>query len=158
MLDLVEKYLIRLAALSVLLLVLVQGLMTSDPIRFYLSWGERLEGQTISFPVNATEQTLIEEMNRPGLSSGLVRISTGKYASLPRAGIMVNGKIKKYFDRQIIEIEVRGGDKISIDSTFYRYPIAYEITACSNNLAFPCKGQTYVADQSVVMIGEVVVK
>ena len=55
----IEKYLIRMVVLSLLLVVVAQGLMTADPIRFYMSWSERMEGQTLPVPVNAsrTEST-----------------------------------------------------------------------------------------------------
>jgi hypothetical protein len=152
----VEKYLIRMAALSLLVLVLVQGAMTSDPIRFYLSWGERLEGQTISFPVHAAKET--DEAKSYKSGCGYISISSEKYSSLPRTGILVNGVLVRYLDARTVEIEVRAGDTIAIDSRAYEFPIDYKITASSSNMAYPEKGQVYTTNQSLVTVGEVIVK
>ena len=43
--DEIGKRAVRLLIFSFVALVAVQGLMTNDGIRFYLSLGERLEGQ-----------------------------------------------------------------------------------------------------------------
>jgi hypothetical protein len=48
MLNRGEKILVRFLILSLVLLVIAQSLLTSDPMRFYLSWAERLEGEPIS--------------------------------------------------------------------------------------------------------------
>ncbi|NLU48825.1 MAG: hypothetical protein GXX09_00200 [Syntrophomonadaceae bacterium] len=45
LLDNIEKYLVRAVVLGIVLLVVVQAALTQDPLRFYLSLGERVEGQ-----------------------------------------------------------------------------------------------------------------
>ncbi len=155
--DTVEKYLIRLAALSMIILVLVQGLMTSDSMRFYLSWGERMEGQRLDLPVNSSVRDA-EENAGDSSKKGFIIISTGKYASLPLAAVIVNGKVQVQLEQQKTKIEVTAGDKLQIDSRNYRFPINYEISAASANIAFPGRGQIVSAQQSVVTIGKVIVK
>lgn len=156
LIEKIEKYLIRVAALSLLALVLVQGLMTSDPIRFYLSWGERMEGQTIELPVSSAQSA--SQNAAQSSNSGFIVISTGKYASLPMSALRINGEIKTYLDQNETKVQIFAGDVIEIDSSYYQYPIDYKITAVSENLAFPQKGWSVSVNQSVVMLGKVIVK
>lgn len=53
--DRVEKGLIRFVVISMVILVVVQGFMSVDPIRLYLSWGERMEGEQVQLPAAATK-------------------------------------------------------------------------------------------------------
>lgn len=154
----VEKGLIRFAVLSLLLMVLVQGLLTSDPIRFYLSWGERMEGQTMQFPVNMNPED--SKAAAPEIKSPQARLAIGvdKYSSLPRAKILINGLEKYNFTDKKVTVEINAGDTIEIDSTAYNFPIDYKVTAVSSNLAFPEQGQTYTANQTIVMVGKIIVK
>jgi hypothetical protein len=154
----VEKGLVRFVVLSLLLMVLVQGLMTSDPIRFYLSWGERMEGENIQFPVNMNQEAStspVEEIKSP---QARLAIGVDKYSSLPRAKILVNGQEKYNFADKKVTVEINAGDTIEIDSTAYNFPIDYKVTAVSSNLASPEQGQTYTANQTIVMVGKIIVK
>jgi len=139
-------------------MVLVQGLMTADPIRFYLSWGERMEGQNIQFPVNMNQETsnsAAEEIKSP---QARLAIGIDKYSSLPRAKILINGQEKYNFTDKKVTVEINAGDTIEIDSTAYNFPIDYKVTAVSSNLASPEQGQTYTANQTIVMVGKIIVK
>lgn len=154
-----EKYLIRLAVLGVLVLVIVQGLMTADPIRFYLSWGERLEGQTITYPVSADkERNDSQTLNQIESPYTMFAISVDKYSSLPRARILVNGQEKYDLSENPAKITVRAGDTVEIDSSFYNFPIDFKVNDTAANLAYPGSGQLFTADQGVVMLGKVIVK
>lgn len=157
----VERIVIRLLALSLLLMVLVQGVMTVDPLRFYLSWGERMEGQKIEFPVQAGDQnrqlgTVDEVINDPG--EALLVLSIKDYTALPRTRVLVNNKEKGSFDKQEIQLLVRAGDRVEIDSSFYKHPVEYKVISVSSNLAYPEKGAVYSANGTVVMLGEIIVK
>jgi len=139
-------------------MVLVQGLMTADPIRFYLSWGERMEGENIQLPVNTTQgdsTAAVEETKSPQTR---LTIGIDKYSSLPRARILINGQEKYNFSDKKITIEINAGDTIEIDSTAYNFPIDYKIISVSSNLAHPEQGQTYTANQTILMVGKIIVK
>jgi hypothetical protein len=153
----VEKGLIRFAVLSLLVMVLVQGLMTADPIRFYLSWGERMEGQTVSFPVASPgeDPPPVGEMKSPQTR---LTIAVDKFSSLPKAKVLINGKEKYKFTEKQVTVEIYAGDTIEIDSSAYNFPIDYKIASISPNLAFPSRGQTFTANQTIVMLGKVIVK
>jgi hypothetical protein len=153
----VEKYLIRLIALSLAAVVLTQGLMTSEPFRLYLSWGERLEGQLFEYPAIAEnpKQTPPAKVVSP---DAVLTIVVEEYSALPKSVILVNGKERAHFEDRQVRIEVMAGDTIEIDSTSYDFPISYRITSVSENLSFPEKDEVYTANHSIVMIGKVIVK
>lgn len=153
----VEKYLIRLIALSLAAVVLTQGLMTSEPFRLYLSWGERLEGQLFEYPAIAESpnQTPPAKVASP---DAVLTIAVQQYSALPKSVILVNGKERAYFEDRQVRLEVMAGDTIEIDSTSYDFPINYRITSVSENLSFPEKDNVYTANHSIVMIGKVIVK
>ncbi|MEA4926673.1 MAG: hypothetical protein VB084_15375 [Syntrophomonadaceae bacterium] len=153
----VEKGLVRVVAVCLLLMVLVQGLMTADPIRFYLSWGERMEGQNIQFPVNTNPEAAnpVQEIKSP---QARVTIGIDKYSSLPRTKILVNGQEKYSLTDKRVVVDINAGDTLEIDSSAYNFPIDYQVTEVSSNVAFPEPGQTYTANQTIVMIGKIIVK
>lgn len=154
----VEKGLVRFVLVSLLIMVLVQGLMTADPIRFYLSWGERMEGQNIQFPVNTNQEASTAPVNEIKSPQARLAIGVDKYSSLPRAKILVNGQEKYTFTDKKVTVEINAGDTLEIDSSAYNFPIDFKVTAVSSNLAFPEQGQTYTANQTIVMVGKVIVK
>lgn len=153
----VEKGLVRFAAVCLVTMILVQGLMTSDPIRFYLSWGERMEGQNVQFPVNTTQEITnpVQEIKSP---QARVAFGVEKYSSLPRAKILVNGQEKYNFTDKKVTVDLNAGDTLEIDSSAYNFPIDYKVTAVSANVAFPESGQTFTANQTIVMVGKIIVK
>lgn len=156
--DQVEKGLIKFVVAGLLIMVVVQGFMTADPIRFYLSWGERMEGQSIPFPVNTAQEYSATVAEEPQSPQACLTLSIAKYSSLPRTIILINGDNKYYFSARQVTIDVKAGDTIEIDSTAYNFPIQYNITAVSSNVAYPESGQTYTADQTIIMVGKVIVK
>lgn len=156
--DLLERYLIRSIVFTLIALVVVQGFMTKDPIRFYLSFSERLEGQTIEYPVHSIDNEQ-EDLTQPVENPyALITITVDKFSSLPNAKVLVNGKeITDFTDREV-QLKIMAGDVLEIDSTSYNFPVDYNITKVSDNLSFPEQGSTYTANGSLVMIGKIIVK
>lgn len=154
----IEKYLIRMVVLSLLLVVVAQGLMTADPIRFYMSWSERMEGQTLPVPVNASRTESTSDNSDIKSPRALIGIALVKYDSLPKAQILINGKECCTFSKNQVLIRVNAGDTVEVDASSYNFPIDFTITSGSDNLSFPVKGEVYTANQSIVMIGKVIVK
>jgi hypothetical protein len=155
----VEKGLIRVVIIGVVLMVMVQALMTREQYRIFLSWGEKLEGQSLNYPVSVTKQ----DENKPSASQAkpaetFMNISADMSSSLPKAIILVNGKQSGNFSNQEISLKLKDGDVVEIDSRYYNFPINYKITSSSDNLAYPDKGKKYTSNQSIVMIGKVIVK
>lgn len=155
----VEKHLIRSIALVFVAVILVQGLMTQDDMRLYLSWGERLEGQTIEYPVYSNEEEKQEpEMETLNSPYALLGLSLEEYSSLPRAMVLVNGKEYGSFEDNQVQLKLMAGDVIEIDASYYDFPVKFKVLQASDNLAFPVPGEIYVCNQDVVMIGKIVVK
>ncbi len=155
----VEKHLIRTIALAFIALIIVQGLMTHDDMRLYLSWGERLEGQAIDYPVNSEAQDNgieeIEDINSP---YAMLVLSVDKFSSLPRAVVLVNGKEHASFANNEVKLKLMAGDVVEIDASAYNFPVVFNVEKVSDNLAFPVEDESYVCNHDIVMIGKIVVK
>lgn len=157
--DKIEKYLIRFIVLGVVVLVLVQGMMTRDSLRFYLSWSERMEGQALEYPVSKEN---VEADESPGMDINspyaLLSLSLEQYSSLPKAVILINGEKVDNFENQEVDLKLMAGDIVEIDATFYDFPVEIKVNKVSDNLAFPEKDQIYIANDSIVMLGKTIVK
>lgn len=155
----VEKGLIRIVVMGVVFMVIVQALMTQEQYRIYLSWGEKLEGQSINYPVSVTQPAESEPSSSPMKSSqAVMNISIDVFSSLPKAIVLVNGKPAGNFSNRDVSIKLKDGDVVEIDSRYYNFPINYRIISISDNLAYPDKEKEYTGNQSIVMIGKVIVK
>lgn len=162
-LDIIEKYIMRLIVISFLVLVLVQAMMTNDPMRFYLSWAERMEGSNIEYPaanVNESKKASDSKIESENVESprAVFSIVMEDYSSLPKADILINGKKIKSFDEDEILLEVMAGDIIEIDTRAYKFPINFKLIKASDNMAYPEEGTILTANQSIVMLGRVIVK
>ncbi|HCF50709.1 MAG TPA: hypothetical protein DER60_10525 [Syntrophomonas sp.] len=154
----VERSLIRVIVIALVALVVVQGVMTNDQARFYLSWSERMEGQAL----NLEEEELAAA---PGDASqvavspqALLTLGIKDFNSLPKAKVLVNGKEYGFFNGAQVELKVNPQDVVEIDSTAYNFPVEYQVISRSPNLAYPRQGQAYTANQSMVMVGKIIVK
>lgn len=152
-----ERYLIRLVITGLVLMVVVQAVMTQDQYRMFLSWAERLEGETLKYPVGAVQQN---GLSAPVAVSpdAIIVLSVDKYSSLPLTAVMVNGQEKSTFKGRELRLKLKAGDVVEIDTRHYNFPIEFKITNLSTNIAFPRKGQTWTANQGIIMLGKIVVK
>lgn len=153
--DKVERYLIRFIVLGVVAMVVVQGVMTNDSMRFYLSWAERMEGQEVDLADAQAIDTSDQTTTSP---NALITISIKDYSALPKAAVLVNGKKSASFNTNQVQLRVRAEDTLEIDSTAYNFPVEYSITDQSANLSFPRQGQAFTGNQSIVMMGKIIVK
>lgn len=164
--NLVEKYLIRIIILILVTVVVVQGLMTRDDLRLYLSLGERLEGQYIGQPALNKNQTPAPSAQDGSVNNKAVRessqarltISIERYSSLPRAVVLVNHHPYREFTEKDMHLELAAGDIVEIDTTFYSFPVSFLVKETSSNMAYPEKDQVYQANQGIVMVGRIIVK
>jgi hypothetical protein len=154
-----EKYILRLAVLSMVLVVLAQGAMTAEPWRWYMSWAERMEGAPVEYVVQQEAVRYSYEENAALLpGTGLVTFSIEPFSALPRSRLLVNGTERAVFSEPLVMLSVAPGDTIEIDSSYYQFPVTYKVEAVSDNLAFPEAGQSYSVQQNVVVIGKTIVK
>jgi hypothetical protein len=159
--DRLERLLMRLVVIGIVAIVLVQGIMTHDSWRLYLSWGERMEGQSIEYPaINMPERELPRKHGSTAHYSRQADLvlEAKEYSSLPRAVLLVNGQKTASFEETKKTLKVRGGDVVEIDSTAYNFPIEYVVREVSPNCTSPKKGQLFTANQNIVMVGKIIVK
>ena len=155
--EMMERYIIRLVIIGFVLMITVQAVMTQDQFRMYLSWSERLEGESLKYPVNAVhdDKSPAPEAVSP---DAVIVLSVDKYSSLPRAVLMVNGKEKTTFNEREIQLKLKAGDVLEVDTTHYNFPVEFKVTSLSDNVAFPRKGQTWTSHQGLTMIGKIIVE
>lgn len=149
--DLVEKYLVRLAALVVVALVLIQGLMSKDEFRLFLSLDERLEGKRAEMPamLSSEQDIMVKE------EIGYMVIKVEDYSSLSQAYVLVNSQVMGSFADGRVKLYVADGDVIELDTRSYAYPVTFVIESVSSNLSFPPPGAEVICDRSLVMMGKV---
>ncbi len=159
MLRKAEKYLMRLVVLCLVAVVVAQGLMTDDTTRFYMSWSERMEGQNLPAPVVANHDlyvtTIEEDFSSPQV---LLTIKLNQNQPAPGAKILINGQSRYNFSRPQVTLRLNAGDTIEIDTRDCHLPLEFVIDAASKNLAYPNPGQAFSGNQSIVMIGKIIVK
>lgn len=154
----IEKILMRTIILGIILLVVVQGLMTNDPVRFYLSWAERMEGQTLELPAAGQQQIPEEDLTKAESPQAVMILSVSQFSSLPKAKVLINGEEKLVFNDREIEVACQGGDIIEIDCTEYDFPLEFTVKEASENLSYPPPGKIFTANNSIVLIGKIIVK
>lgn len=137
-------------------LVVVQGLMTNDNIRFYLSLGERFEGREVTVTTAVTSD-LDETLEIPCSTSspGSFYLELQDYTSLDKVRLLVNGQEIGGMSSSRVKLYVTSGDVIEIDTQAYNHPITLKITNVTTNLAFPAEGMTITSQQAVTMVGKV---
>lgn len=152
--DEVLRFLSRVVVLGVVLLVVVQGMMTNDKARFYLSFDERIDGQKIKVPALAdNELTVKHETSQSSL--GTVTLELADYSSLDKARVLVNGREKARFTYNQVTITVQPRDLVEIDTTSYNRPVMVKVTRSSDNIAFPHPGILLSSEQSITLLGEI---
>ncbi|MGI6435214.1 MAG: hypothetical protein ACOX0F_07630 [Syntrophomonadaceae bacterium] len=154
----VEQSLIRLIIVGLIAVVVVQGVMTNDKVRFYLSWAERMEGQA----VNLTEEGIAPPPEYAASTAAspqaLLTLGIKDFSALPKAVVLVNGKETDFFQGAQVDLRINAQDVVEIDSTAYNFPVEYIVLSRSPNLAYPRQGQVFNANQSMVMVGKIIVK
>lgn len=144
-----EKRLQVFVVLLFSLLIVVQLLMTKDPIRFYLSYAEQME----RIPVSGHNLVVTDHPGRQG--PGSVKVEICGYFALPQAAIYVNGEQAANFQEREVLLSVRPGDEIVIDGTVYSYPIVFQVSETSEQVCWPQVNHQVTTDASRVSLGQV---
>lgn len=158
LIDKTEKILIRTIVLGMVLLAVVQGVMVNEPARLYLSWAERLEGEIVKYPAASSWEGADSEPIVIASPQAVLTLSLQQFSSLPQAKILLNDQEWASFESREVEISLIGGDIIEVDCTAYNFPVEFVIESVSENMAWPEPGKSFSANQSIVMIGKVIVK
>mgnify|MGYP007050444076 CR=1 FL=1 len=159
MLHKAETLLMRLVVLCLVAVVVAQGLMTDDATRFYMSWSERMEGQELPAPVVANQDLYLTTIEDDlSAAQTLLTIKLVQAQSAPAAKVLINGKSLYHFSRSQVTLRVNGGDTVEIDTRNCSQPLTFAIDTAAGNLAYPKPGQVFSGNQSIVMIGKIIVK
>ncbi|MGI6684842.1 MAG: hypothetical protein ACOX47_05030 [Bacillota bacterium] len=146
-----EKILVRIVIFGLVALVGVQAMLTSDSMRFYLSFAERLEGQPFQEWSNPTARVLDTESS----IFAHLTVELKDFSSLSKAKLLVNGEEIADFRNKKITVKVYPDDIISIDGTFYNRPLAFEISEISPNISWPVLHQIIETKSTVEHLGQV---
>jgi hypothetical protein len=130
------------------LLIVLQLLMTKEPIRFYLSFAEQMEGIPLS------DQSL-KVANSSWQDVGSVKVKICSHFVLPQVVVYVNGQEAANFQEREVSLSVRAGDEIIIDGTAYPYPILFQVSETSKNVCWPQVNYQVTTDTSRVSLGKV---
>lgn len=164
--DRIERFLLRFVIGGLVVLVVAQSLMTSDPIRFYLSFAERLEGKSLKpenpsvFSSEVVTNPAHTAVNQPvtAVPAGTLTLSLMNYTSLQKAVLLRNGEPVGDFRDKQLTIRVNDGDQLALDGSFYTYPLSFEVTSISDNITSPKAKQMIEVRHNVVNIGPVRIK
>ncbi|NPV26297.1 MAG: hypothetical protein HPY81_02325 [Firmicutes bacterium] len=165
--DRIERFLLRFVIIGLVVLVVTQSLLTSDPLRFYLSFAERMEGRSLDLD-NAYVFKDVDDANQPGsemslsgrpsVPTGTLTVSLLNYSSLQKAVLLRNGEPIGDFRDKHLTVRVHAGDVLEVDGSYYNYPLALEITAASENIVSPKVKQRIEVKHNVVKLGVVQLK
>ncbi|GAW91007.1 hypothetical protein [Calderihabitans maritimus] len=148
-----ETFLFRTVLLGLVLLVVVQAFLTHDPIRFYLSFSERMEGKLAEFYMDNPEARIVTSGS---VAFATVTLRLENYSTLQKAILLVNGeKVADFRDKQVT-VRVFPGDFLEIDGSFYTLPLRFKVVATSSNIARPSVGQVIEVQGGVAKVGKVI--
>lgn len=143
-----EKWLQVVLAVSFAFLVILQVFMTQDPLRFYLSFAERMEG--VPWPGGEPAVTLPVQKR-----VGKVKIKLCSYFSFPGVVVLVNGREVAGFQDKEVTLHVRSGDEIMVDGSAYACRLIFQVTAVSRDVCWPPADYLVTTDASRVSLGKV---
>lgn len=143
----VERWLLRAAALGVLLLVGVQVLLQQDPARGYLTYIDRIEGERLDEP----EAILATAAPR----TYVVVLHLVSREQAERARLLVNGVPAGDFGQPRLQVQVRAGDVLEIDGSAYQETLRFRVTATSRELVRPALGREIMTRGDIRSLGTV---
>lgn len=143
-----EQKLKVILALFFSFLIVLQILLTQEPVRFYLSFAERLEG----VPWPGGEAAVVFPLPS---ATGEVKIRLCSYFSFPQAVVLVNGREVADFRDGEVAVKVHSGDEIMIDGSAYDCQLAFQVTAVSRGVVWPPVDYRVTTDASQVSLGKV---
>lgn len=157
------RWLCRSLALALVVLVVVQGMMTHDPWRLYLSFAERLSSEREAaekYSAALAPPPLSRETKEDfgEAEAATLTLEVVNFSSLGRAIVRVNGETVGNLRDKVLSVGVRDGEFIEIDTTFYPQPVKIRISQTSKNLRYPRQGEALELLQEVVCLGPVSIK
>jgi hypothetical protein len=147
----VEKTLFSIVVISFAMLSFVQVLLTKESWRNYLNFASRLESQQI---VIAEDKTAAMSASGDMKAGGGLTLELQGYHSLPKAYVLVNGREVKNFASDSVTFNVRAGDIVEIDGTYYSKPFKVNVTKVTDNILIPQKDAAFSVQGEIVSLPE----
>lgn len=157
-LERIERIILRLAVLSLVAVVLTQGVIAVGSLRWTLRWSERLEDIPVGYVVQPAAYQGSREENITLWPPVMITFGISPFSALPQSRLLVNGVERARFSQPVVVVSVNPGDMVEVDSRYYRFPVTYTVDSGSSGLISPQPGRTYTAQQNVVILGRVVVQ
>lgn len=139
----VEAWLVRLAALGLAVLVVGQAVLADPAGRWWMTFGDPLEGRPEVVPATASPARL-----------PVVLAIEGREAA-PGVKVLVNGRPAAAFDQAVVHLKVNPGDAVSIDARCCPDPVRVRVLATGQGVLRPVPGQRVLAAGRVVTLGRV---
>lgn len=146
-------------------LVFVQILFLSKTTRLYLSYTDRLEGESVSInlPLYQVKTLVIDDSSRSVASAPLKSLRESKTMIIriinPRSSqqifVTVNGQTAGDFGTGKVKLTVFNGDYIEIDASAFADTAHFIIDIPSAGLLFPEDGMSMEATRTSIPIGKV---
>ena len=146
-----EKVLLQAVILGLVGLVVVQGLLTGDPVRRTLNLAEKFEYQALQ-----GDQSW--ETTAPGRQTATVILRLEGFPSLRQARVMLNGRRAGDFSQREVTLKVRAGDELAIDGSYYRMPLKIKLIVPGQNVVAPRPDTVITTNHNLVKLGQVKLK
>jgi hypothetical protein len=142
----IERTLKVTAVLAFACFAVVNSSVAAEPYRFYWSFSDRLEEESIPVDRTGTADTTTE---------GTLRIELEGTAHRSRPVVKINGRVAAGFDGQEAVVRVRDGDLVAIDGLAGDRALTFRIAAASPDIAWPLSGYRMQTRTSQVLLGRV---
>lgn len=147
-----EKWFLSLAIIGALFIFIIQFVFSPNPI---LKVNGEISG--IDFE---KELSVNANINGKELLNGEMAVITFQlmdFTALPKVKILINGEVQGDFTYKYATIQVKNGDIIKIDATFYNQPFKIRLMETSRNVLEPTAA-VYELQQEVYEVGRVVIE
>lgn len=138
MLNTTGRFLLGIITIGLVLLISIQILLGFDQTKSYLHWAERQVGviKEQIFPTN------IQKVSQATASESVTvkLLNSGNY---PGVRILVNNERAVYFTNSTIQIPVKTGDLLIIDTRGIEQALWFEIIDYSSKVSSLQKGQQF---------------
>lgn len=135
-----EKCLLVVIIFTAVFMLLYQSLIAQSPL-----W------QVIN-RVGSDAQCVVKPM---GGSDNSIIFQLINFSTLPKAKILVNGKIAGDFTHPYVNLPVAEGDLVEIDTCFYEHLVTIKVLESSSNIVLPQKGVQLSGKKTVLSFGKV---
>lgn len=152
-----ECILVKSLLISILVLIISQGLLFITPTRIYVSRVDQLEGDNTMVIPPQTKPISERVVQNLGIlrRSEELRICMIKPAANEQVVITVNGEVITKFNHPENVLTVYEGDYIEIDATALKESAKFVIRIDGKKLDYPINGLLFETNGNIAVVGKV---